>query len=547
VETTRNLIAFLFAVALPMAAQAPAAPESPVAPDAEIRKILAERIDTAHQSVGIVVGIIEPRGRRIVTYGSRAKDDKRPLDGDTVFEIGSVTKVFTSLLLADMVERKEVALDDPVAKYLPPDVKVPEFDGHKITLQSLSMQTSGLPRLPTNLAPKDPANPYADYSVAQLYQFLSSFGLTRDVGSQYEYSNLGVGLLGHALARRAGMDYEALVRSRIAEPLGMANTRITLSPEMKDRLAVGYSAAMSPTFLAANLGATKTPLAPAMAAMLKIRRMTGAGGLETALGWLVSESGGRTFVWHNGGTGGYRSFIGFDRARGAGVVVLSNAGTVAGVDDIGRHLLDPQAPLLNIQPHTEIAIDPKLLDLYVGRYALATGAILTVTREGNRLFAQLTGQGKYQIHPESERGFFYRVVDAQITFEATGQQPATALILRQNGRDHRAVRTEREPTPPKQHKEISVDPKLFDRYVGKYAITTEFQLTVTQEGGHLFAQATGQRRFELFPESERDYFVKDFDAQVTFEVQGQDRATGLVLHQNGKDQHAHRVEGPAGT
>ena len=569
-ETTRNLIAFLFAVALPMAAQAPAAPESPVAPDAEIRKILAERIDTAHQSVGIVVGIIEPRGRRIVTYGSRAKDDKRPLDGDTVFEIGSVTKVFTSLLLADMVERKEVALDDPVAKYLPPDVKVPEFDGHKITLQSLSMQTSGLPRLPTNLAPKDPANPYADYSVAQLYQFLSSFGLTRDVGSQYEYSNLGVGLLGHALARRAGMDYEALVRSRIAEPLGMANTRITLSPEMKDRLAVGYSAAMSPTaawdlpalagagalrstandlltFLAANLGATKTPLAPAMAAMLKIRRMTGAGGLETGLGWLVAESGGRTFVWHNGGTGGYRSFIGFDRARGAGVVVLSNAGTVAGVDDIGRHLLDPQAPLLKIQPHTEIAIDPKLLDLYVGRYALATGAILTVTREGDRLFAQLTGQGKYQIHPESERGFFYRVVDAQITFEATGQQPATALILRQNGRDHRAVRTEREPTPPKQHKEISVDPKLFDRYVGKYAITTEFQLTVTQEGGHLFAQATGQRRFELFPESERDYFVKDFDAQVTFEVQGQDRATGLVLHQNGKDQHAHRVEGPAGT
>lgn len=566
-----KIIAFLFAAALPLAAQALPAPAPAVAPDAEIRKILAERVDTAQQSVGIVVGVIDPQGRRIVAYGSLAKDDKRRLDGDTVFEIGSVTKVFTSLLLADMVERKEVALDDPVAKYLPPDVKVPEFNGHKITLQSLAMQTSGLPRLPSNLKPKDPANPYADYTVEQLYQFLSTYALMRDIGVKYEYSNLGPGLLGNALARRAGMDYEALVRSRIAEPLGLANTRITLSPEMKERLAVGYSAALSPTsgwdlpalagagalrstandlltFLAANLGYTKTPLEPAMAAMLSIHRLTGAPGMEAALGWLMSTSGGKTIVWHNGGTGGYRSFIGFNRAARTGVVVLSNAGTVAGIDDIGLHLLDPQTALLKIEPHTEVAIDPKLLDLYVGRYELATGAIFTVTREGDRLFAQLTGQQKYQVHPESDRKFFYRVVDAQMTFETTGQQPATALILHQHGRDQRATRTDREPPPPKQHKEISVDPKLFERYVGRYVLNATFQMTVSVEGGHLFAQVTGQTRFELFAESERDYFIKDFDAQITFEAQGQAPATGLILHQNGKDRHAQRViEVPAGT
>jgi CubicO group peptidase (beta-lactamase class C family) len=558
----------LFVAALPVAAQVPA--ESPLAPDAEIRKILAERIDTERQSVGIVVGIIEPQGRRIVAYGSLAKDDKRPLDGDTVFEIGSVTKVFTSLLLADMVWRKEVALDDPVAKYLPPDVQVPEFNGHKITLRSLSLQTSGLPRLPANLNPKDPANPYADYTVTQLYQFLSSYALTRDIGSKYEYSNLGVGLLGHALARRAGVDYEALVRSRIAEPLGLANTRIALTPEMKARLAVGYNSAMSPTalwdlptlagagalrstandlltFLAANLGYTKTPLAPAMAAMLEVPRATGAPGLETALGWLVSDSGGKTVVWHDGGTGGYRSFIGFDRAARAGVVVLSNAGTPAGVNDIGRHLLDPQSPLLKVQPHTEAAIDPRLLDLYVGRYEFARGTILTVAREGDRLFAQLTGQGKYPIYAEGEGKFFYRVVDAQITFETKGPQPASALILHQNGLNQRASRTEREPAPPKEHKEIPVDPKLFDRYVGRYSFTSTFEVTVTREGGHLFAQAAGQRKFELFPESERDYFIKDLDVQITFEAQGQERATGLVLHQNGREQHAQRVETPAGS
>ena len=161
---------------------------SPIPPDSEIRQILVDRIDKDRQSVGVVIGVIEPAGRRVVAYGSLDKGDKRLLDGDTIFEIGSVTKVFTSLLLADMVQRGEVALTDPVAKYLPPGVKVPERGGRQITLQDLATHTSGLPRLPSNLNPKDPANPYADYSVDQLYQFLSGYQLTRDIGTQYEYS-----------------------------------------------------------------------------------------------------------------------------------------------------------------------------------------------------------------------------------------------------------------------------------------------------------------------------------------------------------------------
>src|SRR5262245_6214988 len=136
----------------------------------EIRKILVDRIDRDRQSVGIVVGIIEPGVRRIISYGTVAKDDKRPVDADTVFEIGSITKVFTSLTLAEMVQRREVALTDPIAKYLPPEVKVPERNGRQITLEDLSTHTSSLPRLPNNMKPADPANPYADYSIDQLYQ-----------------------------------------------------------------------------------------------------------------------------------------------------------------------------------------------------------------------------------------------------------------------------------------------------------------------------------------------------------------------------------------
>lgn len=221
-----------FVVATQCVAAQSSAP-SPVPPDSEIRQMLVQRIDKDHQSVGIVVGVIEPAGRRIIAYGSLNQDDKRPLNGDTVFEIGSVTKVFTSLILSDMVQHGEVALTDPVAKYLPPEVKIPERGGTQITLEDLATHTSGLPRMPTNFSPKDQANPYADYSVEQMYQFLSGYQLTHDIGSQYEYSNLGGGLLGHALARRAGMNYEELVKSRICRPLEMKSTAITLSPDMR--------------------------------------------------------------------------------------------------------------------------------------------------------------------------------------------------------------------------------------------------------------------------------------------------------------------------
>src|ERR1051326_4113711 len=200
--------------------------------DEEIRAVLQDRIDRAKQSVGIVVGLVDDKGVRVITYGKPRQDSKQPLDGDSVFEIGSVTKVFTTTLLADMVERGEVSLSDPVSKYLPKTVKTPTRDGKEITLFDLATHTSGLPRMPTNLIERDPKNPYADYSVDQLYEFLSGYTLTRRIGEKYEYSNLGVGLLGHVLALRAGTDYETLVRNRISQPLKMENTRIKLTPEM---------------------------------------------------------------------------------------------------------------------------------------------------------------------------------------------------------------------------------------------------------------------------------------------------------------------------
>jgi serine-type D-Ala-D-Ala carboxypeptidase/endopeptidase len=559
---------FLSAIAiLALAASDAVAQSSSVAPpDSEIRQILVQRIDTYHQGVGIVVGVIDSQGRRVVAYGSLNQADPRKLDGDTIFEIGSVTKVFTSLVLADMVERGEVALNDPISKYLPPDVKAPDHDDHAITLLDLSTHTSGLPRLPNNIHPKDPGNPYADYTAAQLYVFLSTYQLTRDPGSQFEYSNLGGGLLGHLLARRAGMDYEALVRSRIAGPLGMTSTGITLMPDEKARLAVGHNAELKVVsnwdfqvlagagalrssandmlkFLAAFLGYTKTPLAPAIASMTATRRPASPLG-EIGLGWIISKPLTDDIVWHNGGTFGYRSFVGYNPTTRVGVVVLSNTFTGAGVDDIGMHLLDPHAPLM-APPKVlkEITLDPKILDGYVGRYQLAANFILSITREGDELFAQATGQPKVQIFPQSAREFFYKVVDAQITFETDSTGRASSLTLHQNGANTPAQRIEGAPAPAAAtgHKEVSIDSKALEGYVGRYQLAPNFVLTITRQGNQLFAQATGQPNFQIFPESERKFFYKIVDAQITFQTDSTGRATVLTLHQNGADMPAKRM------
>ena len=224
------------------------------------------------------------------------------LDGDTIFEIGSVTKVFTSLLLADMVNRKEVALDDPAAKYLP---ETCQDAGAKRQIHHAARSFHAqlrAPAPPQQHESKDPANPYADYSVDDLYEFLSGYTLPRDPGSEFEYSNLGAGLLGHLLACRAGTDYESLIRTRITRPLSMPDTGITLSllheaahgyrsqrrcsrpsptwdlPTLAGAGALRSSANDMLTFLEAFLGYKESPLAPAMKAMLEVRRPVGPNG-----------------------------------------------------------------------------------------------------------------------------------------------------------------------------------------------------------------------------------------------------------------------------
>ncbi|UVK54002.1 serine hydrolase [Mesorhizobium sp. AR02] len=430
--------------------------------DLEIARILAERVGEHRQAMGVVVGIVEPQGRRIFAQGRFCEDDPRSVDGNTVFEIGSITKVFTTLLLADMANKGELKLDDPVAMHLPPEVSVPQRNGKAITLADLATHMSSLPRLPDNMAPENDADPYADYTVEQLYQFLSAHQLAHDIGTRHEYSNVGFGLLGHVLARRAGTDYESLIRDRIAGPLGMESTAIALSPALAVRLAHGHEWGLRPvsnwtlptlagagalrstagdllTFVEAALG-NASLLTAAFDLTLKTRRSIGADNVQMGLGWMITKRGDEEMIWHNGGTGGYCSFLGFLPKSRRGVVVLSNTVTEF-VDNSGQHLLDPTI-VLAAPPkrHIEVSVDPRLYDNYVGKYQLTPEAIIDVSRDGDGLLVQLTGQEQYEIFPEGERDFFLKIVNAQITFEGTGR--AEGLTLYQAGQQLPAPRIE---------------------------------------------------------------------------------------------------------
>ncbi|HEX7184527.1 MAG TPA: DUF3471 domain-containing protein, partial [Thermoanaerobaculia bacterium] len=244
-------------------------------------------------------------------------------------------------------------------------------------------------------------------------------------------------------------------------------------------------------------------------------------------------------AWHNGGTGGYRSFLGFDKAKGIGVVVLSNS--ESDIDDIGLHLLNPKFELSN-KSRAAITLDPKVYDAYVGHYELIPGFVITVTKEENRLFAQATGQGKAEVFPESETKFFYTVVDAQLTFVKDDKGQVTHLILHQNGMDQRARRLGPDYQPPPPRKEVAVNPEILKSYAGRYELVPGVVFDVTVEGDKLMVQITGQPRVQVYPESETRFFYKVVEAQITFQRDSDGKVTGLVLHQGGRDQAAKKIQ-----
>ena len=322
-----------------------------------LKESIRERVDNGTHS-SIFVGIIDEDGTEQYHYGQTAKDGS-PIDENTIFETGSISKVFTSLILADMVVREEVNLDDPIDKFLPEGIQTPLFNGKKITLLDLATHTSGLPVMP-NYPPNPDLDKEYDYSKEGLYEYLSDYTISREIGSQYEYSNTGGSLLGHVLSLQADKSYEQTLNERVLDKLGMDSTCVNQCDELRERFAkphalgeladetifddemagaggVRSSGKDMLVFLSYAMDLEDSELQPsfelAQTANHEINEI-----LSIGLGWHIIDNGERNIIWHNGATNGFASFVGFDSDSNEGVIVLTNSQVL--VDEIGLDVLE---------------------------------------------------------------------------------------------------------------------------------------------------------------------------------------------------------------
>lgn len=432
--------------------------ENPV--EAKIRSIIKERVDKYHRNFGIVVGIVSKKGNQIFSYGKTGKGSPRDVDGDTVFELGSVTKTFTATLLADMVERGELDLDDPIDRFLPGSVKVPTRNGKKIKLIDLATHTSGLPSIPGNSKSRDNIPGYEGYTEQQLFDFLSTYTLTRDIGSKFEYSNMGMGLLGHILSLKTGRPFDELVLERICIPLKMDSTRRELSSELRERQAEGYyldgqkskGGRMPPVFagaggmrstandmlkfLAANMGLIESPILSAFQKTHEGIRSIEGERLEVGLAWRVFQNENFKIILHTGGHEANSSFVCFDPQKKVGVVVLSNSNII--ITDIGFVALTGKLDLFQLDASLEpeaVSVNPSVYEAYVGTYQTTPTFFITVTIENGRLFAQGTGQPRFELFPQSENTFFLKAVRATVTFVKDSQGKVIRAVVHTYGGD----------------------------------------------------------------------------------------------------------------
>jgi serine-type D-Ala-D-Ala carboxypeptidase/endopeptidase len=398
---------------------------------------IASSISNSSIPVSIVAGVISPNGTQVSGYGNISESNHTTVDGNSIFDIGSLTKLFVGISLMDMVNQGLVKLDDPLEKYLPANVTVPTYQGHKITLQDLITHTSGLPYWPPGWC--NPTCFNNNYTTQEVYQFLSNSSLATRPGVKDVYSNIGVGLLGHALSLKAGVPLEQLVKDRILNVLGMNSTGIAMNatgvsiPEdIKSRFAKGHIAgneselaflplevqgagAMYSTvndllkFLSANMGLIDTKLNDAMQESRAIRHSISefqtsfvdpSGHESPALGyvgsdWNIQTDLGKKIIWRNGGINGYSSLIAFNPDKQLGVAILCSChfADVPPIEIISTAMTFLLYPSMNalVQAQTENMTMEELTNASLAQYPDTMENATTMEEETKALVGNVTG------------------------------------------------------------------------------------------------------------------------------------------------------------
>jgi len=524
-----------------------------------IKALINHKIEKEQQAVGATVVLIEHGKTEYLNFGLTNQQDNTATTSSALFEIGSISKTFTSIALASMVKEGKVKLNDPVQKYLPSKVKIPTRNGKVITLESLANHTSALPRLPSNMPYNDPLDPYADYTVELMYEFLNNYQLTRDIGEKLEYSNLAVGLLGHALSLIDGKSYQQMITDRVLIPLSMSNTFVDVPASHISQQSDGHDASLNRTkhwklpalagagalnsnakdmalYLGANLNPSKalrqTSLIEAIS--LSHQKTTDAKkhGASVGLGWFIAEHKSGSYLWHNGGTGGFRSFMGFDQENQRGIIILENSAN--GMDNIGNAFLTGNLAKLKSDILEVHSLDENQLSKFVGHYELAPGMIMTVTQKRQQLFIQLTGQANYPVYAKSDLEFVYRVVEAKVKFELNEKGESVSLTLFQGGAETKAKRLSEKDAAAKM-KRVELTNEQLDNLVGQFEIMPNFIITTSHQDGQLVIQATGQPKIPFETKSRSEFFNGQVQARIVFELDKSGKAISLTLFQAGQE------------
>lgn len=428
---------------------------------------------------GVAAAWVDTDGPVFFTTGQFDVADPRPITPETKFELGSITKVFTALLLAESERLGKVSRTDAAAKYLLPADDPLQAALAKITLLSLATHTSGLPRLPANLGenPGLLADPYASYGRAALIAALKVHGPTAKAGGPAAYSNFGAAVLGEALASAWGTTYAEALKTRVLDPLGLKDTSVGLAGRASPSdLAPGHvglqrvpnwsfqafapagalrsSAREMAKLLGAALGGDEAPLHAAFATTTETQRPFVDTGGQIGMAWMIKDDVANPLVWHNGATAGSHAVIAFIKKTGSGLVILANfqkGSELLAAELLGEKPSIPsvanasgqRAPLGTLPAAPQPIVLPlETLREYLGKYALAPSVIIAVTENGGELFAQATGQGKAELFASAKDEFFYKVVKAEITFQRDESGKVTGLVVHQAGQNIPASKIE---------------------------------------------------------------------------------------------------------
>lgn len=476
-----------------------------------------------------------------------------------VFEIGSITKVVTALLLAQTVLEGKASLDNPIAKHLPRDLALAPATA-ALTLGQLATHTSGLPRLPTNFRPANPSDPYADYDVTRLYAFLRDYRAEKPAPQPAEYSNLGFGLLGHLLERIHGKTYAELLAQRITGPLGLRDTVITLNADQQTRFATPYSGstAVPPWQLGALTGAgairstaadlarfaqallakEKSALTDAWAFIREPRAPFGARTAQIGLAILLARRGDDLVYNHSGGTGGFRTYLELVPARNHATILLLNNDTLEPANVVAAVRRPPgAAPAAKPAERAETPLAAEAVPAYAGVYTIdARGRFTVALDETGRLRARLTGQGFLPLYHAGQDRFFARAVAAEFQFHRDAAGAINALTLHQNGNEVPAKRAAG--AAPQLR---FPDAAALKAYAGRFQLAPNFIFEIAPRGDNLWVKLTGQPALPVACDAPDHFVYEVVPAALTFSRDANGRVNAVTLHQNGRDQRAPRL------